>query len=121
MLEMIGSIMAILRPLAYLSLPCLALRWLSSRSSTTKYYLRTILYLSGIGVFSVWGVIVSIWAAIMGRRYDINYYIARSFVGCMGPLLGISYEIEGAEHLETRPSVIVGNHQTMLDILYLGA
>ncbi len=118
---MIGTIMTILRPLAYLGLPYFALRWVSSQSSTTRYYLRTILYLSGIGVFSVWGVIVSIWAVLMGRRYDINYYIARSFVKCMGPLLGISYEIEGAEHLGTRPSVIVGNHQTMLDILYLGA
>jgi lysophosphatidate acyltransferase len=118
---MIGSIMAILRPLAYLSLPYFALRWVSSQSPTAKYYLRTILYLSGIGVFSFWGVIVSIWAVIMGKRYDINYYIARSFAKCMGPLLGISYEIEGAEHLETRPSVIVGNHQTMLDLLYLGA
>lgn len=113
--------MTIIRPIAYLSLPYFALRWISSRSSTTKYYLKTILYLSGLGVFSFWGVVVSIWAVIMGRRHDINYYIARSFVTCMGPLLGISYEIEGAEHLETRPSVIVGNHQTMLDILYLGA
>lgn len=116
-----GSIMAILRPLAYLSLPYFALRWVSSRSPMARYYLRIILYVSGIGVFSVWGVVVSILAAIMGRRYDIHYYIARSFVTCMGPLLGISYDIEGAEHLETRPSVIVGNHQTMLDILYLGA
>ena len=112
--------MAILRPLAYLSLPYFALRWVASQSPTAKYYLRLILYVSGIGVFSIWGLIVSIWAAILGRRYDINYYIGRSFINCMGPLLGISYEIEGAEHLETRPSVIVGNHQTMLDILYLG-
>lgn len=111
----------LLRPLAYFTLTYCATRWVSSRSRMAKYYLKILLYVSGIGVFSVWGVVVSICAAIVGRRYDINYFIARSFVKCMGPLLGISYEIEGAEHLETRPSVIVGNHQSMLDVLYIGA
>jgi len=113
--------MTILRPLAYVSLPYFALRWVSSQNPTAKYYLKTILYLSGLGVISVWGVIVSIWAAVLGRRYDINYYTGRAFAKWMGLILGISYEIEGTEHLGTRPSVIVGNHQTMLDILHLGA
>jgi lysophosphatidate acyltransferase len=118
---MIGFVMAILRPLAYLSLPYFALRWVSSQSPTARYYLKTILYLSGLGVSSTCGIFLSIWAIIMGRRYDINYYNGRLFAKCMGLLLGITYEVEGAEHFETRPSVIVGNHQTMLDVLYITA
>jgi len=113
--------MALLRPLAYLSVPYFTLRWVSSQSPTARYYIKIILYVSGIGVASVWGVFVSIWAAVMGRRYDSNYYIGKFFGKFIEPTLGLSYEIEGAEHLETRPSVIVGNHQTMLDIGYVSA
>lgn len=35
---------------------------------------------------------------------------------------GVWFDIvEGAEHLNTRPAVFIGNHQTELDILLLGA
>jgi 1-acyl-sn-glycerol-3-phosphate acyltransferase len=40
----------------------------------------------------------------------------------VNPLVGIKLEIEGEEHLDPKngPAVIVGNHQSFIDILYLG-
>ncbi|CCO30047.1 lysophosphatidate acyltransferase [Rhizoctonia solani AG-1 IB] len=56
----------------------------------------------------------------MGKRFDINYVVARSFYYVCGPLLGIDFVVEGEEHMSTPSAVYIGNHQTMLDILYLG-
>lgn len=35
----------------------------------------------------------------------------------MAPLVGMKFTVEGEEHLNTKPAVVIGNHQTMLDIL----
>lgn len=110
-----------LKPIAYLSLPIMLCHELSSKSTRARYYIRLVLYLSTLGVCSVWGVIVSIAMSLVGRRFDINYVVARSFYLLASRLLGIRFQVEGEEHLDTsRPAILVGNHQTMLDILYLG-
>ncbi|CEL59275.1 lysophosphatidate acyltransferase [Rhizoctonia solani AG-1 IB] len=110
----------LIKPLAYLSLPALVLRYLSDRSPIVKYYVRLTTYLSTLGVLSIWGVLVSIGMTAMGKRFDINYVVARSFYYVCGPLLGIDFVVEGEEHMSTPSAVYIGNHQTMLDILYLG-
>ncbi|KAJ1308365.1 hypothetical protein OPQ81_004074 [Rhizoctonia solani] len=56
----------------------------------------------------------------MGKRFDINYVVARSFYHTCGPLLGIDFVVEGEEYISTPSAVYIGNHQSMLDILYLG-
>lgn len=110
-----------LRPLAYLSLPLVLGHELSSRSTIARYYIRLLLYLSTLGVCSVWGVIVSVTMSLLGQRFNINYITARSFYIIASRILGIRFSVEGEEHLTSLgPAVLVGNHQTMLDILYLG-
>lgn len=110
----------LIKPLAYLSLPALVLRYLSERSPIVKYYVRLTTYLSTLGVLSIWGVLVSVGMTAMGNRFDINYVVARSFYHTCGPLLGIDFDVEGEEYISTPSAVYIGNHQTMLDILYLG-
>ncbi|CEH18256.1 1-acylglycerol-3-phosphate o-acyltransferase [Ceraceosorus bombacis] len=86
-------------------------------------YLNTIVYISGLGVCSVFGVICSIALTIIpgAQRLNTNYYVARSFYLYAGTLTGIRYHVEGEENFEKgRPGVLVGNHQTGIDILYLG-
>lgn len=119
-LPMSFSIAALLRPFAYLSLPVVALRYAASRSPTLRYYLRLLLYVSTMGLCSIWGVILSITLSIAGNRFNINYYTARSFYYLASRVMDIRFKVQGEEHLDTRPAVIVGNHQSMLDILYLG-
>ncbi|CAE7225415.1 unnamed protein product [Rhizoctonia solani] len=110
----------LIKPLAYLSLPALVLRYLSERSPIVKYYVRLTTYLSTLGVLSIWGVLVSVGMTALGNRFDINYVVARSFYHVCGPLLGIDFVVEGEEYISTPSAVYIGNHQTMLDILYLG-
>lgn len=90
--------------------------------SPVRYYLRLTAFLVSLGANSFWGVCVSIAMSLVGRGKDINYVVARSFEASTAPLVGVSLRVEGRHHLEeNRPAVLVGNHQTMIDILYLGA
>jgi len=110
----------VLKPLAYLSLPALLLRYLSDRSPMVRYYVRLSTYLSTLGVLSIWGVLVSAGMSIAGQRFDINWVVARSFYLTAGRIMGIEFQVEGEEHMETPSAIYIGNHQSMLDILYLG-
>lgn len=110
-----------LKPLAYLSLPLILGHEISSRSTIGRYYVRLILYLSTLGICSVWGVIVSVAMSLLGERFNINYIVARSFYLLSGKTLGIRFKVEGEEHLTgSGPAILVGNHQSMLDIIYIG-
>lgn len=65
-------------------------------------------------------MVVSIALSLVGQRSNVNYVVARSFYAMVSPFLGMTFTVEGKEHLEERPAVVIGNHQTMVDILYLG-
>ncbi|KAI0036711.1 hypothetical protein K488DRAFT_67345 [Vararia minispora EC-137] len=110
----------VLKPLAYLGVPAFFLHHLSNTSPLARYYIRLSLYVSTISLCSVWGVIVSIALAAVGQRFNVNWVIARSFYALAGRVLDIRFVVQGEEHLNTRPAVLVGNHQSMVDILYLG-
>ncbi|KAJ2162177.1 1-acylglycerol-3-phosphate O-acyltransferase [Coemansia sp. RSA 552] len=61
----------------------------------------------------------AMWAC--GRQASGNWVVARTFYYTTRVVLGISVEIEGEEILHrTRPCVMVGNHQTMFDLIMLG-
>ncbi len=111
---------SIIKPLVYVSLPVFALKTFADTSPVARYYVRIGLYLSTLGVCSLWGVICSIGMGLTGHRFDVFYVVARSFYYLASRVISIRLVVEGEEYLETRPSVLVGNHQSMLDILYLG-
>lgn len=58
--------------------------------------------------------------SLAGMTYDVNYVVGNSFYWLAHRVLDITIEVEGEEHLQNRPAVMVGNHQSMLDILWLG-
>lgn len=99
----------------------LLLTLVSSRSRKAKLYLNTLLYILGMGVCSsigvTYGLISCLWP---GKRFNTNYVVARSFYYLIRSIIGISMTIEGEKNLRRRPAIIVGNHQSVLDILYLG-
>ena len=111
---------SVIKPLVYISLPAFALKTLADTNPIARYYVRIGLYLSTLGVCSIWGVICSIGMGLAGRRLDALYVVARSFYFLASRVIGIRLVVEGEEYLETRPSILVGNHQSMVDILYLG-
>lgn len=93
----------------------------SARSQRARYYLNSMLYLFSMGVCSSIGVVCALLLSLLpGKRFNTNYVVARSFLTIAGTLLGYRMTLTGEEHLRTRPAIIVGNHQSFLDILYLG-
>jgi len=115
------SILAyIIKPVAYVSLPAFALHTLSKSSPIARYYVRVALFLSTLGVCSIWGVVAGFGMSLVGKRLDVFWVVARSFYFLCSRAVGIRLVLEGEEYLETRPAILVGNHQSMLDILYLG-
>lgn len=92
--------------------------FLSRHVAIVRYYVRLATFLGGIATASFWGMIVSVVMSCVGKSKDINWVVARSFHAVVAPLVGIRFTVEGEEHLdEARPAVVIGNHQTMLDIL----
>lgn len=109
------------KPAAYVGIPVYLLHRASEASPIARYYVRLGLYLSTLGLCSVWGVCVSIGLSLAGRQLDVNWVIGRSFHAIAGNALDIRFEVEGEEHItDAGAAVLVGNHQSMLDILYLG-
>ncbi|WFD43113.1 1-acylglycerol-3-phosphate O-acyltransferase [Malassezia psittaci] len=92
----------------------------SARSQRVRYYYNAMLYVFSLGVCSTIGVLYPLIFGIFGQRYNTNYVVARSFYMIAGTLIGYDVSLKGAEHLQTRPGIILGNHQSFLDILYLG-
>jgi lysophosphatidate acyltransferase len=108
-----------IKPLVYISVPVILLRTVASASSVGRYYAQLTIYLGTLAVVSTWGVFVAVGMTLIGRRHDVNYVVARSFYAIASRLLDIRVEVEGEEYLQTRPMVMVGNHQSVLDILCL--
>ncbi|SNX88112.1 related to SLC1 - 1-acyl-sn-gylcerol-3-phosphate acyltransferase [Melanopsichium pennsylvanicum] len=95
---------------------------ISPRSQRLRFYLNTAIYIAGLGICSVWGIVVSLLLSVVpSQRLNINKVVARSFWRLTSPLVGINFVVEGEHHFaQARPAVVVGNHQTAMDILYLG-
>ncbi|EGN92026.1 hypothetical protein SERLA73DRAFT_191660 [Serpula lacrymans var. lacrymans S7.3] len=111
---------SLVKPLAYLSLPVLLLRSFAQTSPVGRYYYKLGLYLGSLVVVSTWGVVIAVGMTLIGRRQDVNFIVARCFYAVASRALDIQIDVEGKEHLQSRPAVLVGNHQSMLDILFLG-
>jgi lysophosphatidate acyltransferase len=111
---------ALFKPLAYVSVPYLILKYATDTNPIARYCFRVVVYYSALGLCSVWGMIVAAGMSLAGHRFDINWVVARSFYTLAGKLLDIRFVVEGEEHLDTKPAVLVANHQSGLDILLLG-
>lgn len=64
--------------------------------------------------------VVAAGMSLVGRRFDTNYIVSRIFHAVIGKTLGLRVELEGEEILDTRPAVLMLNHQSMLDVLVIG-
>ncbi|KAI6351650.1 hypothetical protein MCOR25_009814 [Pyricularia grisea] len=75
-------------------------------------------------VAASFGVVCSIILRLFGAEQNAQHYTARVFMWLMLFATGVTFEIiDPKGHLskeENRPAVLVGNHQTELDVLMLG-
>ncbi|KZZ97577.1 AtaAp protein [Moelleriella libera RCEF 2490] len=74
-------------------------------------------------VCALFGVFASLVLTLVGKQGISQWATARSFHYAMALTTGIVFEIRDPRHVlaTTRPAVFIGNHQTELDVLMLGA
>jgi len=113
-------LVSVFKPLVYLSLPIIAVRAIAAKSPTGRYYVRVGLFLGTVTVVAACSAVLAAGMSIIGLRFNVNFIVARSFYYLGGKVLDIHVEVEGEEHLETRPAIMMANHQSMLDVLILG-
>ncbi|KAJ4479047.1 hypothetical protein J3R30DRAFT_2709636 [Lentinula aciculospora] len=113
-------LISIFKTIAYISLPVILIRTAVSSSPMRLYYFRRGLYLGCMTVVATWGIVVAATMSATGYRYDVNWVIARTFYALAGSVMDIKVEVEGEEHMLTKPAVLLSNHQSMLDILFVG-
>ncbi|KAG6003268.1 hypothetical protein E4U21_002226 [Claviceps maximensis] len=74
-------------------------------------------------VCATFGVFASILFTLVGKQGISQWATARAFHYVMALTTGIVFEIDDPDNVlgTTRPAVFIGNHQTELDVLMLGA
>ncbi|TWU77342.1 1-acylglycerol-3-phosphate O-acyltransferase [Metarhizium rileyi] len=74
-------------------------------------------------ICAVFGVLASIFFTLVGKQGISQWATARAFHYIMRLTTGIVFEVEDPNNVlgTTRPAVFIGNHQTELDVLMLGA
>ena len=118
--QSMSFIALILKPVAYLGLPAYLLHRISQTSPLARYYIRNVFYVLSLSFCSTLGFCSALPLSLLGRRHDVNYVVARTFYAIFSRLSGVQIVVEGEEHLQKRPCVFVGNHQSMVDVLVLG-
>jgi lysophosphatidate acyltransferase len=113
-------IVSLFKPLAYLSLPYLFLRSLAGTSPVARYYIRAVAYASTLVSVASGCLVAAVGFTVVGKQHDVNHLVARVFYAAVTRLFNITVEVEGEEHLDSRPAVLMANHQSMLDIIVIG-
>jgi lysophosphatidate acyltransferase len=91
-------------------------------NTTASFLYRVLASYACLIVCAAYGVIASLALRVVGKHRISQWAVARAFQRTMALATGVRFEvIGGKQHLETRPAVFVGNHQTALDVLLLGA
>lgn len=100
-----------------------ALYLLSPMSSIAGFGARCLASYISMLVSAAYGVFASIALSLAGYRGIAQWTTGRAFKWLMLATTGVSFEVlDPNGYLDkTRPAVFVGNHQTELDVLMLGA
>ncbi|KAF9143608.1 1-acylglycerol-3-phosphate O-acyltransferase [Linnemannia schmuckeri] len=71
-------------------------------------------------IMSIVGCFISIVFALLNRRHEINFVVARIFSFIASYPCGVTFKVSGEEHLEKYPAIVVCNHQSSMDMMILG-
>jgi len=86
-----------------------------------SFFARTLASLAALIICASYGFVASMGLRCVGKAGLGQWTTAKAFKLILGAVTGVKFEIvEGAEYLDTRPAVFIGNHQSELDIGFLG-
>ncbi|KAK8184983.1 acyltransferase [Phyllosticta capitalensis] len=90
-------------------------------SRMLSFVARAIASFTSLIICAAYGVVASAVLRVVGYGGLSQYVVARAFKWTMWFSTGVTFKVvEGEEYLKTRPAVLIGNHQTELDVLMLG-
>lgn len=94
----------------------------SLKQPALEFYARSIASFAALFICATYGTIASACLNVVGYGGLGQWTTARAFKYTMLLFTGVWFEIEdeGDWLNTTRPAVFVGNHQTELDVLFLG-
>ncbi|PVU89444.1 hypothetical protein BB560_006295, partial [Smittium megazygosporum] len=96
--------------------------WFLGRfNAKLNFGFRTVNYMICLLIAASISICVSPVLFVLDRRADVNFVTARLFYLFSRVLLGYTVEIENSEYLNKQPCVFIGNHQSALDLVWLGA
>ena len=111
-------------PIAYIALTLFlyTLSSLSLLTPRTTFLARTLAAYGTLTLCALYGVFASLYLRLTGDPQRSQWATGRSFHHLMLYTTGVRFEvISGSEYLNSvRPAVLVGNHQSALDVLLLG-
>ncbi|TFK17114.1 1-acylglycerol-3-phosphate O-acyltransferase [Coprinopsis marcescibilis] len=113
-------LLSLIKPLAYMSLPIILLRSVANVSPMARYYVKAIAYATTMVSVASCSIFAAAGYSIAGRQHDVDHWVARLFYTVTSKLFNVHVEVEGEEHLDSRPAILMANHQSFLDILILG-
>ncbi|KAK7749219.1 1-acylglycerol-3-phosphate O-acyltransferase [Diatrype stigma] len=91
-------------------------------STKAGFVARSLAAYISLVICAIYGIVASIVLRAVGREQIAQWATARAFKYIMGKTTGITFEVIDPKGIldTTRPAVIIGNHQTELDVLMLG-
>lgn len=91
-------------------------------SPHASFFARCLASYAALLLCASYGVLASLYLRLFNDYRIAQWATARAFDYTMWYLTGVRFDIvQGKEHLSTRPMVLVGNHQSSLDVLLLAA
>ncbi|KAI9762221.1 MAG: hypothetical protein M4579_000544 [Chaenotheca gracillima] len=94
----------------------MALFALSPRFPRLAFFARLLASYLALLACAAYGVFASIALRIVGYGGVSQWAAGRAFKWVMRVTTGVGVKIEGREHLQTRPAVFIGNHQSTVFI-----
>lgn len=88
--------------------------------SKLVFWAKSVVAVTLLSSCAVYGVLVSIFFSLIGKRHLSQWSTARCFYGVMGTLMGIKINLINGERLNDLPAIFISNHQSEMDILMLG-
>lgn len=90
------------------------------RLSTAGFAARVLISFACLTLCACYGVVASIVLRCVGYGGLSQWTTARAFKYVMKWAAGVEFVVQGREHLESRPCVIIGNHQTYVIVVLCG-
>ncbi|PPQ92732.1 hypothetical protein CVT25_015699 [Psilocybe cyanescens] len=113
-------LIAVFKPLAYISLPLILVRQVAVSSMVGRYYARVVVYAGTLMTVASFSVFIAAGMSLIGQSTNVNAIVARIFYFLISRSLDLKITVEGEEHLKTSPTVLMVNHQSMLDVFVIG-